>query len=125
VWRLGCRISNLKDFKQVGSIKKTFMGQTCLVSSVIRRAQRPRSRPVGLWASSGDAMSAASLLCCLIGGGSRKVEGRSAEVKRPCKALIVHPLFVKSLHLPPMEFCPMDWLPDEVITNVLVHLVRF
>jgi hypothetical protein len=42
----------------------------------------------------------------------------------PCRDIIVHPKFVKTLALPPLEFCPMDWLPDEVVTNVLVHMVR-
>ena len=36
----------------------------------------------------------------------------------------MHPKFVKTLAFPPLEFCPMDWLPDEVITNVLTHVVR-
>jgi len=41
-----------------------------------------------------------------------------------CRDIIVHPQFVQTLSFPPVEFCPMDWLPDEVITNVLVHVVR-
>jgi|TARA_B110000977_G_scaffold30930_1_gene40786 hypothetical protein len=71
------------------------------------------------------AMSA-SLLCCLTGAGSpRATNVNAAEAKRPLSnALIVHPMFVKQLTTKPSSFCPMDWLPDEVITNVLVHLVR-
>jgi hypothetical protein len=40
----------------------------------------------------------------------------------PDKALIVHPRFKHLARLPPLEFCPMDWLPDEVLRNVVSHL---
>jgi hypothetical protein len=40
----------------------------------------------------------------------------------PDKALIVHPRFEHLARLPPLEFCPMDWLPDEVLRNVVSHL---
>jgi hypothetical protein len=79
-------------------------------------------------------MSAASLLCCLTGSGpsARRPDTRGAAADAslqatrhvPCRDIIVHPKFVKTLALPPLEFCPMDWLPDEVVTNVLVHMVR-
>lgn len=77
-------------------------------------------------------MSAASLLCCLTGSGpsARRPDARGgsadAQATRhvPCRDIIVHPQFVQTLSFPPVEFCPMDWLPDEVITNVLVHVVR-
>ena len=79
-------------------------------------------------------MSAASLLCCLTGSGpsARRPDTRGAAADAslqatrhvPCRDIIVHPKFVKTLALPPLEFCPMDWLPDEVVTNVLVHVVR-
>ena len=39
-------------------------------------------------------------------------------------SIIVHPAFVHLCASPPEIFCPLDWLPDEVISNVLVHLVR-
>jgi hypothetical protein len=39
-------------------------------------------------------------------------------------SIIVHPAFTHKLKSPPETFCPLDWLPDEVISNVLVHLVR-
>ena len=38
-------------------------------------------------------------------------------------SIIVHPAFVHLCASPPEIFCPLDWLPDEVISNVLVHLV--
>jgi hypothetical protein len=77
-------------------------------------------------------MSAASLLCCLTGSGpsARRPDARGASADAPatrhvqCRDIIVHPQFVQTLSFPPVEFCPMDWLPDEVITNVLVHVVR-
>lgn len=79
-------------------------------------------------------MSAASLLCCLTDSGpsARRPDGRGAAANAPlqatrnvnCRDIIVHPKFVKTLAFPPLEFCPMDWLPDEVITNVLTHVVR-
>ena len=77
-------------------------------------------------------MSAASLLCCLTGSGpsARRPDARGgsadAQATRhvPCRDIIVHPQFVQTLSFPPVEFCPMDWLPDEVITNVLVDVVR-
>ena len=64
-----------------------------------------------------------SILCCLNPGEART---RASEPAREpeCNALIVHPLFVSDLTREPETFCPMDWLPDEVISNVLVHLVR-
>lgn len=64
-----------------------------------------------------------SILCCLNPGEAR---ARASEPAREpeCNALIVHPLFVSDLTREPETFCPMDWLPDEVITNVLVHVVR-
>lgn len=64
-----------------------------------------------------------SILCCLNPGEAR---ARASEPAREpeCNALIVHPLFVSDLTREPETFCPMDWLPDEVISNVLVHLVR-
>ena len=64
-----------------------------------------------------------SILCCLKPGEART---RASEPAREpeCNALIVHPLFVSDLTREPETFCPMDWLPDEVISNVLVHLVR-
>ena len=37
--------------------------------------------------------------------------------------VIVHPRFRRQLEEEPAVFCPLDWLPDEVISNVLVHLV--
>ena len=37
--------------------------------------------------------------------------------------LIVHPRHYSQLKEEPAVFCPLDWLPDEVISNVLVHLV--
>ena len=37
--------------------------------------------------------------------------------------VMVHPRFVRQLKEEPAVFCPLDWLPDEVISNVLVHLV--
>ena len=40
----------------------------------------------------------------------------------PDKALIVHPRFKHLARLPPLVFCPMDWLPDEVLRNVVSHL---
>ena len=36
--------------------------------------------------------------------------------------MIVHPRFRRQLEEEPAVFCPLDWLPDEVISNVLVHL---
>lgn len=60
-----------------------------------------------------------SILCCL-NPGEASEPAREPE----CNALIVHPLFVSDLNREPETFCPMDWLPDEVISNVLVHLVR-
>lgn len=77
-------------------------------------------------------MSAASLLCCLTGSGpsARRPDARGASADAQatrhvqCRDIIVHPQFVQTLSFPPVEFCPMDWLPDEVITNVLVHVVR-
>mmetsp|Transcript_8360 Transcript_8360/g.34198 ORF Transcript_8360/g.34198 Transcript_8360/m.34198 type:complete len:172 (-) Transcript_8360:432-947(-) len=36
--------------------------------------------------------------------------------------LIVHPRHYSQLKEEPAVFCPLDWLPDEVISNVLVHL---
>ena len=79
-------------------------------------------------------MSAASLLCCLTGSGpsARRPDSRGVAADATlqatrhanCRDIIVHPKFVKTLAFPPLEFCPMDWLPDEVITNVLTHVVR-
>jgi len=39
------------------------------------------------------------------------------------RRMIVHPRFFRQLKEEPAVFCPLDWLPDEVISNVLVHLV--
>ena len=58
----------------------------------------------------------------------------SAQVAAPLKSaasdctrngleVIVHPRFRRQLEEEPAVFCPLDWLPDEVISNVLVHLV--
>lgn len=38
-------------------------------------------------------------------------------------SIIVHPAFTHMCASPPEVFCPLDWLPDEVISNVLIHLV--
>uniref|UniRef100_A0A7S0KI23 F-box domain-containing protein n=1 Tax=Micromonas pusilla TaxID=38833 RepID=A0A7S0KI23_MICPS len=38
------------------------------------------------------------------------------------RRMIVHPRFFRQLKEEPAVFCPLDWLPDEVISNVLVHL---
>ena len=39
-------------------------------------------------------------------------------------SIIVHPAFTHLCASPPEVFCPLDWLPDEVIFNVCIHLVR-
>ena len=38
-------------------------------------------------------------------------------------SIIVHPAFTHLCASPPEVFCPLDWLPDEVIFNVCIHLV--
>jgi hypothetical protein len=37
--------------------------------------------------------------------------------------MVVHPAFTHCLKVAPEIFCPLDRLPDDVINNVLVHLV--
>ena len=69
------------------------------------------------------------LTCCMSPVAARA--GRPSSAARrdspraeSCREIILHPKFAHLAEAPPEVFCPMDWLPDEVISNVLVHLVR-
>ena len=70
------------------------------------------------------------LTCCMspvaarAGRPSSAARRDSPRAESCCRDLILHPKFAHLAEAPPEVFCPMDWLPDEVISNVLVHLVR-
>lgn len=69
------------------------------------------------------------LTCCMSpvaarAGRPSSAARRDSPREESCRELIVHPKFAHLAEAPPEVFCPMDWLPDEVISNVLVHLVR-
>ena len=68
------------------------------------------------------------LTCCMSPVAARAGRPSSAARRDSPRAeswdLILHPKFAHLAEAPPEVFCPMDWLPDEVISNVLVHLVR-
>ena len=51
------------------------------------------------------------------------LKSAASDCKRNGLEVIVHPRFRRQLEEEPAVFCPLDWLPDEVISNVLVHLV--
>lgn len=51
------------------------------------------------------------------------LKSAASDCPRNGLEVIVHPRFRRQLEEEPAVFCPLDWLPDEVISNVLVHLV--